>query len=308
MSIKHELSQKESDFASIKHELSQKEGDFVSINDDSRPNAIIRRGKIRIHNPSNTRPVALFLLAFAAAAVICLIFFPFDWMRIVGRVGNLRIALARMGNIVAADSPFRDFNITLRAFFESIWVAVLATIYSSLLGIVFAVFMARNITPLKSAPPVLSAVFTLIRSIPSFIWVLMVLVCLGFGPAPCIIGLCIGSTASFARLVSHSFEEIEPGTLEALASVGANRLKVFFSAILPSVMTSLIAWMTMSFERNFRDSAMLGFVGAGGIGYIITASLASYRYARALVAIGMVFVFIYTIEFIFNTIKEKLKL
>jgi len=137
--------------------------------------------------------------------------------------------------------------------------------------------------------------------------VLLVLVCLGFGPAPGIIGICIVSSATFARLVAHSFEEIEPGTLEALASTGANRVKVFFSAVLPSAMTSMIAWITMSFEGNFRASTALGLVGAGGIGYIITADLASYRYAKALISIGIVVVFIYTVEISFNMIKRKLK-
>ena len=274
----------------------------------SRPNAVIRFGRIRLRNPRHTRPVTIFLLAFTATAIVFLFVFPFDWMKVVERVGNLNQAFAKMGAIIAADLPFSDFEVTVRAFFESVWVAVLATIYSSILGVVFAVFMARNITPLKFMPPVLSTVCTLIRSIPSFIWVLLFLVCLGYGPAPGIIGICIVSSATFARLVSHSFEEIEPGTLEALASTGANRIKIFFSAVLPSAMTSMIAWITMSFEGNFRASTMLGLVGAGGIGYIITADLASYRYAKALVSMSLVIVFIYAVEITFNMIKEKLKI
>ncbi|MCL1912925.1 MAG: ABC transporter permease subunit [Eubacteriaceae bacterium] len=275
---------------------------------NSQSNAVIRRGKIMLHNPAYTRPLTIFFLAFTAITIVCLLFFPFDWMQIVGRVGNLKQAIARMGAIIAADAPFDNFQHTLRSFFESIWVAVLATIYSAIFGLVFAVLMARNITPLKFISPVLGAVFTLIRSIPSFIWVLMVLVSLGFGPAPGITGLCIVSTATFARLFSHSFEEIGPETLEAIASTGANRTKVFFAVVLPSSMTSIIAWMTTSLEGNFRASMMLGLVGAGGIGYAITAALAAYRYAKALVAIGIVIVFTFAVEIIFNKIKEKLKI
>ncbi|MCL1803460.1 MAG: ABC transporter permease subunit [Eubacteriaceae bacterium] len=272
-----------------------------------RPNAVLRRGKIRLHNPEYTRPVTVFLAVFAGLATICFIAFPFDGKQIISRVGNVGTALKKLWAIVAADSPFHEFGITLRAFAESVWVAVLATMYSAVFGVFFAVFMAKNITPVKFAPAVLSAAFTLIRSIPSFIWVLMALVSLGFGPAPCIVGLCIVSTASFARLVAHSFEEIDAGVLEALAATGANRAKAFFMAVLPSAMTSMIAWLTTAFESNFLASAMLGYVGAGGIGYTISAALGSYRYAKGLVAISIVIAFIYTIEISFNALKEKLK-
>ena len=263
---------------------------------------VVKDGRIRIHNPSHTRPQKLFLLGFAALSIAAIFFVPFDWAKLVSRVGNVGDVLARLATIT-----FKDFDVTFNAFLETVWVTVLSTVYSAFLGLLFGVFMARNISPHKLLPPVMSAIFTTIRAIPPFIWVLLVLVCLGLGPPPAIVGVCIHSTAFFARAFSQAFEEVDGGALEALASTGANRVKVFFSAVLPSALTSIIAWLTMNFESNFRAASILGMVGAGGIGYIISASVNSYQYGKGMAAILLVVVFTYAIEISFNALKQKFK-
>jgi len=263
---------------------------------------IVRNGKIRIHNPSYVRPLNIFLLLFTALTILAIIFVPFDWGKLLSRMSNVGSVVKRL-LVVSLD----NIDDTLIAFLESVSVAVLGTVYSTFLGLFAGVFMARNITPLKVLPPFLTAVFTFIRAVPSFIWVLLVLVCLGLGPAPGIVGICIHSTAFFARAFSQSFEEIDGGTLEALASSGANRIKIFFAAVLPSALTSIIAWLTMNFESNFGASSILGMVGAGGIGYIISASMGAYKYGRAMTAIILVVIFTYTVELSFNALKQKMK-
>ena len=266
------------------------------------PAYVVAGGKIRVHNPKYTRPNNIFLLAFSVISITALFYINFDWAKILSRAGNIGDVIKRLATITIA-----DFDVTIKAFFETVWVASLATVYSAFLGLLIAVFMARNITPSKILPPLLSSAFTFIRAVPPFIWVLLILVCLGLGPAPAIVGVCIHSTAFFARAFSQSFEEVDGGTLEALASTGANRIKVFFSAVLPSAMTSIIAWLTMNFEQNFRAASILGMVGAGGIGYVISASISSYKYDKAMAAILLLVVFTYAIEISLNALKRKLK-
>ena len=96
---------------------------------------------------------------------------------------------------------------------------------------------------------------------------LLILVCVGFGPSAGIIGICIFSTSFFARSFAQCYEEVPQETLEALRAMGAGRVKVFFSAVLPSAFTGMLAWTSISFESNFEASAVLGTVGAGGIGF-----------------------------------------
>ena len=172
-------------------------------------------------------------------------------------------------------------------------------------GMILAVFLAKNLTPFKWVATVLSAALTFLRAIPSIIWVLLVLVCVGFGPSAGIIGICIFSTSFFARSFAQCFEEVPEETLEALRAMGAGRVKIFFSAVLPSAFTGILAWTSISFESNFEASAVLGTVGAGGIGYVISNCMTRYAYGQAIVAIVMVLLFTYIMELAFTAVKEK---
>ncbi|MCL2046032.1 MAG: ABC transporter permease subunit [Oscillospiraceae bacterium] len=269
---------------------------------DERPSLVINsKGKIRIGNPKHTRPFSLFLIFFTLLCIALLIAMPFDWLKLLSRIGNMGRSLSFIMTL-----DLSEVDLVLPYFYETLCVAILSTIYSAILGIFLAVFMAKNITPYKFLPPILAAMFTFIRAVPNFIWVLLILVCLGIGPIPAIYGICIHSMAFFARSFAHSFEEVDDGTLEALASTGSNRIKVFFSAVLPSALTMLIAWLTVNFETNFQGASILGMVGAGGIGFIISSSFGSYKYGRAWAAIILVVAFTYFFEISFNALKKRL--
>lgn len=200
---------------------------------------------------------------------------------------------------------FSQIDVTFTSLFESIAVAILSTVYSLVGGMVLAVFLAKNLTPFKWMAAVLSAVLTFLRAIPSIIWVLLILVCVGFGPSAGIIGICIFSTSFFARSFAQCYEEVPQETLEALRAMGAGRVKVFFSAVLPSAFTGMLAWTSISFESNFEASAVLGTVGAGGIGYVISNCMTRYAYGQAIVAIALVLAFTYAMELGFTAIKER---
>ncbi len=169
-------------------------------------------------------------------------------------------------------------------------------------------FMARNITPSRKLAAALSAYNSFIRAVPTPVWVLLALACIGFGPAPGIIGLSFHAAAFFARAFAQSFEEVPQDIIEALQATGAGRIQIFFSAVLPASITALIAWGAMRFEINFAESAILGMVGGGGIGYSIAASMTGYHFGRAGLAILMVFVFAYSLELTFTAIKRRMKI
>ena len=115
------------------------------------------------------------------------------------------------------------------------------------------------------------------------------LVCLGMGPEAGIAGLCVHTTAFFTKSFSESFENIPNETLEAIEATGAGKLAVFSNAVLPASMSQIISWTGMRFEINFSECAILGMVGAGGIGFVISTSIQGYDYGVAGVAILLVF-------------------
>ena len=259
-----------------------------------------RRGRIRVKDPARDRALKWFLSLFTILGVAALFFMDLDWAQVWE--GVLRIPEA-IGKLCKVD--FSQIDVTFTSLFESIAVAILSTVYSLVGGMVLAVFLAKNLTPFKWMAAVLSAVLTFLRAIPSIIWVLLILVCVGFGPSAGIIGICIFSTSFFARSFAQCYEEVPQETLEALRAMGAGRVKVFFSAVLPSAFTGMLAWTSISFESNFEASAVLGTVGAGGIGYVISNCMTRYAYGPASVALALVLAFTYAMELGFTAIKER---
>ena len=85
-------------------------------------------------------------------------------------------------------------------------------------------------------------------------------------------GYVFTQTAFFTKSFAQSFESIPDETLEALEVTGTGRLSIFTNAILPAALSQIVAWAGMRLETNFSECAILGMVGAGGIGYVISTS------------------------------------
>jgi phosphonate transport system permease protein len=262
-----------------------------------------RSGKIRINNPAYDRSIHVFLWIATILSIVSIISLQIDWMKLASRVGKLASVFTDLSKL-----NFANIELVLLGFADSVTVTILATVYSLILGLVMAAFMARNITPSKKLAAAMSAFFSFLRAVPTPVWVLLALVCLGFGPAPGVVGLSVHATAFFARAFAQSFEEVPQEIIEALQAAGANRIQIFFSAVLPASITALIAWGALRFEHNFSESAILGMVGARGIGYLIAASISGYNFGRAGLAILLVFLFAYSLELTFVAIKRRMKI
>ena len=188
---------------------------------------------------------------------------------------------------------------------ETVSIAVLSLLYSLILGIIFGMLAARNVFRLPWLSVLTQSFFTFLRAVPTPVWVLLMLVCLGMGPEAGVAGLCVHTTAFFTKSFAQSFESIPEETIEALEVTGASRLSIFMNAVLPAALSQIVAWAGMRLEVNFSECAILGMVGAGGVGYVISNSLQGYDYGTAGVAILLVFLVAYCIERVFVRIKKK---
>jgi phosphonate transport system permease protein len=200
------------------------------------------------------------------------------------------------------------FSLTLLTLAETVSVSLLALIYGLLIGMSLGALAAENISPWKPLSLILKCVFAFIRAVPTPVWVLLVLASMGFGMASGIMGLGFHVSAFFGKVFAQIFEEVPDETIEAIRATGANRAQVFFSAVLPSSLSSVIAWTALRFETNYVEAAILGMVGAGGVGYTILAAMNSYKFGRAGLAVAVVFAFALLIELVSARIKAKVKM
>ena len=246
------------------------------------------------------RFIPVFLIGVAVLSVLSILYLEIDWLKMASRVGDIGVVFWDLAHL-----DFSNMDLILSSLVETISIAVLSLLYSLVLGIVFGMLAARNVFRIPVLSVVTQSFFTFLRAVPTPVWVLLMLVCLGMGPEAGVAGLCVHTTAFFTKSFAQSFESIPDETIEALEVTGASRLSIFMNAVLPAALSQIVAWAGMRLETNFSECAILGMVGAGGIGYVISNSLQSYDYGTAGVAILLVFLVAYCIERVFVRIKKK---
>lgn len=259
-----------------------------------------RPSRIPVKCRERNRFIPVFLCVVMVLSVMSLLYLDIDW-------GKMALRIPDVGTVFwdLAHLDLTNMDLILSSLIETISIAVLSLLYSLILGILFGMLAARNVLRFPVLSVITQSFFTFLRAVPTPVWVLLMLVCLGMGPEAGVAGLCVHTTAFFTKSFAQSFESIPDETLEALEVTGTSRLSIFTNAILPAALSQIVAWAGMRLETNFSECAILGMVGAGGIGYVISTSLQGYDYGTAGVAILLVFFVAYCIERIFVRIKKK---
>ena len=126
------------------------------------------------------------------------------------------------------------------------------------------------------------ALLGFMRAVPDLVWALLFVAAVGLGPLAGTLALTISYGGVLGRVYADVFEHVDPQPLEALQGTGATRLQIFLRGIWPQALPHLMAYSLYSFECCLRAAAVLGFVGAGGIGYEISVSMKLIEYHQAL--------------------------
>lgn len=148
---------------------------------------------------------------------------------------------------------------------ETLGIAFLGTLFPFLMAFPLSFVTARN-TGHRWAGLLLRALMAFLRSVPEIIWAIIFVVAVGFGNGAGILALTAHNVGILAKLIGEVIEEAPTGTQEAIASTGAPRSSVVWFGILPWAMPSILSHTFFRLECNIRTAAILGVVGAGGIG------------------------------------------
>lgn len=278
--------------------MSQNTNECISLREERARRE--NRARIPVKCAQRNRFIPGFLIGVVVLSVISLLYLQIDWLKLASRVPDIGVVFWELAHL-----DFANMDLIWSSLIETISIAVLSLLYSLLLGIVFGMLAARNVFRIPVLSVLTQSFFTFLRAVPTPVWVLLMLVCLGMGPEAGVAGLCVHTTAFFTKSFAQSFESIPDETIEALEVTGAGRLSIFCNAVLPAALSQIVAWSGMRLETNFSECAILGMVGAGGIGYVISNSLQGYDYGTAGVAILLVFLVAYAIERMFVKIKKR---
>jgi phosphonate transport system permease protein len=174
--------------------------------------------------------------------------------------------------------------------------ALLGTFIAVILSIPFAVLAARNTTPSRALYTLARAVIGIARAIPDLVWALLFVTAVGLGPFPGVLAQSVHSIGMLGRLFAEVIEDMDMGPVEALSLTGASRLATFTHAVVPGVAPSLLGIALYRLDENIRSSLVLGFVGAGGIGFQLLTAMNLFQYRDVAIYLILNFALVFAVE------------
>jgi phosphonate transport system permease protein len=191
-------------------------------------------------------------------------------------------------------------NVTLLEMLQALTVTIglglLTTVFGATIAFFLGLLAAQNLAP-HWLTNVIKGGTAFIRAVPTVLWVLFFAVSAGLGSVAAVLGMTFHSAGYLIKAYSESFEEIEPGVLEALRASGASWWQMVFQAVVPASASALLSWTFVRFEINFSTAIAMGATaGAGGIGfdmfmastfYLDLRELGAFSYAILAFAIAL---------------------
>ena len=223
-----------------------------------------------------------------------------DWER-MGSIGKVISSASRFFGV--------DFNLfpdLLIPSLETLMISLLGTFLGVLICIPATWFGALNITPFKPITyPIGRLLMTLSRSIHEIVWALFFVSVFGLGALSGIFAIAVRSVGFIAKMSAEAIEDIKPGPIEAIRSTGANGFQVLIFGIIPQVIPQVLSVIIFEWEINIRRSAILGLVGAGGLGLVFFRQMNTFNFHGVTAVITAILGIIVIGEFVSHYVRKK---
>jgi phosphonate transport system permease protein len=224
-----------------------------------------------------------------------------DFDRIVQGSRNLGTFLREMF------PPRRDVaRELLWALLETLQIAFVGTVIGFAIALPLALLAVRGLVPAWMAEPV-KLLLAVVRTIPSILWALIFVIAFGLGPAAGALGVALYTAGFLGKNLYELFEGVDVEVMEAVRGVGASRLELARWALLPEASNGVVSQLLFMFEYNVRASSILGFVGAGGIGFYLNGYMELLDYRSLLTAILLTLAAVLVIDRVSSGLRRSLR-
>jgi phosphonate transport system permease protein len=192
---------------------------------------------------------------------------------------------------------------------ETIAQALMATTIGAFFAVIICFFAARNLMRGNFLTQVIyyvmRAILNIFRSIEPLIMAIVFVVWVGLGPFAGVMALMVHTIAALGKLYSEAIENIEQGPIEAITATGANRIQVIWYGVLPQVWPPFIAFTVYRWDINVRMSTIIGFVGGGGIGFLLQQWIRLGDFRAAGAAIWAIAVVVTALDFFSSEVRKR---
>ncbi len=216
-------------------------------------------------------------------------------------------------HVQAGDLLFRmyppdwdNLDAVVEAMVETIHIATLGTAATVLVAFPLTFIAARNTTFNTLTWSIGRFILVASRSVNTVVWALFFVAIFGPGPVAGIFAIAARSIGFVGKLAAEAIEEIDEGAVEAVEATGASRLQVLWIAVLPQVLPVIYGTIVYRWDINIRESTVLGFVGAGGIGILLYSSINQFQWQQVSVILLAIFAVVVVSEFVSATVRERI--
>lgn len=199
-----------------------------------------------------------------------------------------------LGALVRSGPRFREFftrlvppdwsvtSLVVHSALETVMIALAGTALSVVAALPLGFLAASNVSPGWIAQPI-KWFLGFVRSIPLIVVAMVCVAAVGLGPFPGMLAIAFHSVGMLGKFYAEELETADQGIVEAVRGTGASWAQTVRWGLYPQSVPQLLAFTVYRFEMNFRDAAVLGLVGAGGIGYYIQLYVRGFQYEKVAV-------------------------
>jgi phosphonate transport system permease protein len=257
----------------------------------------------RLELPSKGRDTAR--IALAAVFVVL-----FGWSALSvdlkwSRLWTAPADMYRLFKVMFGDLPWDELGKMAGLMWDSIAMAWVGTLMAAVFAVPMAFLAAENLVG-RPIAWVTRQVFNVLRAVPEVILALLFIPVFGLSPMAGVLAIGVGSIGSLGKLFYEIIENIKSGPIEAADAVGASAVQRLRWGVLPQVAPELTSFLLYRFEINIRASAVLGIVGAGGIGGTLADSFRFKAYGSAGLALIVVIVGTIAVDTISGAVRRRI--
>jgi len=145
-----------------------------------------------------------------------------------------------------------------------------------------------------------------LRTVPEMVWALIFVFLVGLGPFPGVLALGVHTGGVLGKLFAEVLEDVDSQPIESLQSIGASKMQILFYGILPQVLPQFISYTLYRWEVNIRMAAVLGFVGAGGLGQRIHIAISLFLDNQLLTLLIALYVLVTAVDYLSAYLRRRL--
>jgi len=194
-----------------------------------------------------------------------------------------------------------------RASWTTFQIATLGSLLAALLALPLALLAARNLHAPRALAGVARAVLDMARAVHTLVFGLVLVGIVGLGPTAGILAIALHSMGSYGKLFAESIESLDRAAIDAVRATGASPAQVFFNAVWPSVLPQFVGNHLYVWEFNIRDSTILGLVGAGGLGLLVSEAVSLFQWSRLATVLLVIVALVVGFDALSRRIREALR-